>query len=106
GWRPPPGCGRNRQDACFASSSPRGGSSRVSRPHRRHGRTIELRMSLDDVVAELLSGPLDEFTNRRNARSKELKVAGQRELAADVATLKKPPGAVWDGNQLVRSNKA
>ena len=62
-------------------------------------------MSLDDVVAELLSGPLDEFTNRRNSRSKELKVAGQRELAAEVATLRKPPVAVWAVNHLARSNK-
>ena len=64
-----------------------------------------MKMSLDDVVAELLSGPLDEFTNRRNSRSKGLKVAGQRELAADVATLRKPPVAVWAVNQLARSNK-
>jgi hypothetical protein len=62
-------------------------------------------MSLDDVVAELLSGPLDEFTNRRNSKSKELKAAGQRELAAEVAMLKKPPVAVWAVNQLARSNK-
>jgi hypothetical protein len=62
-------------------------------------------MSLDDVAAELLSGPLDEFTNRRNSRSKELKAAGQRELAAEVATLKKPPVAVWAVNQFARSNK-
>jgi hypothetical protein len=64
-----------------------------------------LKMSLDDVVAELLSGPLDGFTNRRNSKSKELKAAGQRELAAEVATLKKPPVAVWAVNQLARSNK-
>lgn len=64
-----------------------------------------MKMSLDDVVAELLSGPLDQFTNRRNSKSKELKVAGQRELAAEVATLKKPPVAVWAVNQLARSNK-
>ena len=64
-----------------------------------------MKMSLDDVVAELLSGPLDQFTKRRNSKSKELKVAGQRELAAEVATLKKPPVAVWAVNQLARSNK-
>ena len=62
-------------------------------------------MSVDAVAAELLSGPLDQFTNRRNSKSKELKVAGQRELAAEVATLKKPPVAVWAVNQLARSNK-
>jgi hypothetical protein len=63
-------------------------------------------MSLDDIVAELLAGPLSEFTNRRNAKAKELKAAGQRELAAEVAGLKKPPVAVWAVNQLARRNKA
>jgi hypothetical protein len=63
-------------------------------------------MSLDDVVAELLAGPLNEFTSRRNSKAKELKAAGQRELATDVAALKKPPVAVWAVNQLARRNKA
>jgi hypothetical protein len=62
-------------------------------------------MSIDEVVAELLAGPLDEFTSRRNAKAKELKAAGQRELAAEVASLKKPPVAVWAVNQLARRNK-
>lgn len=61
-------------------------------------------MSLDDVVAELLAGPLNEFTNRRNLKSKELKAASHGALAAEVATLKKPPVAVWAVNQLARSN--
>jgi len=51
-------------------------------------------MNLDDVVAQLLAGSLNEFTNRRNAKAKELKAAGERELAAEVAGLKKPPVAV------------
>jgi hypothetical protein len=63
-------------------------------------------MNLDGVAAELLAGPLDEFTNRRNAKAKELKAAGQRELATEVAGLKKPPVAVWAVNQLARRNKA
>jgi hypothetical protein len=62
-------------------------------------------MNLDDVVAQLLAGPLNEFTNARNAKAKELKAAGQRELAAEVAGLKKPPVAVWAVNQLARRNK-
>src|SRR5258708_22038125 len=62
-------------------------------------------MSLDEVVAELLAGPLDEFTSRRNAKAKEMKAAGQRDLAAEVATLKKPPVAVWAVNQLARRTK-
>jgi hypothetical protein len=63
-------------------------------------------MLLDDVVAELLAGSLNEFTNRRNARAKELKGAGQGELAAIIAGLKKPSVAVWAANQLARHDKA
>ena len=63
-------------------------------------------MSLDVVVAELLAGPLNEFTSRRNARAKELKAAGQAELAGEVVGLKKPPVAVWAVNQLARRDKA
>ncbi len=62
-------------------------------------------MSLDDVVAELLAGPLSEFTSRRNSTAKQLMAAGQRTLAAEVAGLKKPPVAVWAVNQLERGNK-
>ena len=63
-------------------------------------------MSVDEVAAELLAGPLNEFTARRNIKAKELKTAGQRELAAEVAALKKPPVAVWAVNQLARRNQA
>ncbi|HEY0494040.1 MAG TPA: hypothetical protein VGD57_11340, partial [Candidatus Dormibacteraeota bacterium] len=63
-------------------------------------------MKTDDVVAELLAGPLNEFTNRRNAKAKELKGAGQRELAEEVTALKKPPVPVWAVNQLARGNKS
>jgi hypothetical protein len=63
-------------------------------------------MTLDDIVADLLASSLKEFTDRRNARAKELKQAGQRELAAEVAGLKKPPVAVWAVNQLARQSKA
>jgi hypothetical protein len=62
-------------------------------------------MNVDDVVAELLAAPLNEFTTRRNARAKELKAGGRGELASEVATLKKPPVAVWAVNQLARRNK-
>jgi hypothetical protein len=62
-------------------------------------------MTIEELVAELLAGPLDEFTSRRNAKAKELKAAGQRDLAAEVAQLKKPPVAVWAVNQLARRNK-
>lgn len=60
-------------------------------------------MSVDPIVAELLAVPLNEFTNRRNAKAKELKANGQADQAAAVATLKKPPVAVWAVNQLRRN---
>jgi hypothetical protein len=63
-------------------------------------------MKLDEAVADLLAGPLNQFTSRRNSKAKELKAAGQRELAAEVVGLKKPPVAVWAVNQLARRNKA
>jgi hypothetical protein len=59
-------------------------------------------MSTDEVVAELLARPLDEFTSRRNAKAKELKAAGRRDQADEVVKLKKPPVAVWAVNQLAR----
>ncbi|MDQ6709995.1 MAG: hypothetical protein M3Z11_05495 [Candidatus Dormibacteraeota bacterium] len=61
-------------------------------------------MSVDPIVAELLAGQLNEFTNRRNTKAKELKANGKSDQAAAVATLKKPPAAVWAVNQL-RLNK-
>ena len=60
-------------------------------------------MRLDDIAAELLAGPISDFTSRRNTKANELKGAGQRELAAEVAALKKPPVALWAVNQLTRS---
>ncbi|MEO6797746.1 MAG: hypothetical protein ABI401_08150 [Candidatus Dormibacter sp.] len=60
--------------------------------------------SLDTIVAELLAGSLNDFTDRRNAKVKELK-AGYPDQAAQVASLKKPPVALWAVNQL-RRNKA
>ncbi len=53
----------------------------------------------------MLAGPLNEFTNRRNAKAKELKPTGQRELAAEVSKLKKPPVALWAVNQLAQRSQ-
>ncbi|TME45471.1 MAG: hypothetical protein E6I56_09270 [Chloroflexi bacterium] len=63
-------------------------------------------MDLDDVTAELLELPLDQFTARRNARAKELKAAGKAELASEVAALKKPPVHLWAANRAARGNQA
>src|SRR3989440_10789833 len=62
-------------------------------------------VDLDDVAAELLELPLDQFTARRNARAKELKAAGKAELASKVAALKKPPVHLWAANRAARGNQ-
>jgi hypothetical protein len=62
-------------------------------------------MDLDDVTAQLLALPLDQFTAARNARARELKATGQSEVAAEVATLKKPPVHLWAVNQAARGNQ-
>jgi hypothetical protein len=57
-------------------------------------------VDLQNITAELLAGPLDEFTARRNARVKALKASGDAALAADVAALKKPPVYLWAANRV------
>lgn len=55
---------------------------------------------LDAIVRELVASPLDEFTARRNARVQELRASGARELAAEVAKLRRPSVALWVANRL------
>jgi hypothetical protein len=62
--------------------------------------------NFDDLAAELLAQPVDEFTSRRNARVKELKASGQSDLANKLATLKKPSLALWAVNQVAARNRA
>jgi hypothetical protein len=56
-------------------------------------------------ASDLYGLPLDQFTAARNALAKELRKAGEREEAADVAKLRKPSVAAWAVNQLVRTQK-
>jgi hypothetical protein len=70
---------------------------------RGPGRTRPM-VSLEDVAAELYALPPDEFTPTRNARSKELKADGDRDLAAAVGGLPKPSAAAWAVNLLVRAH--
>jgi hypothetical protein len=56
--------------------------------------------SSDD--ADLYGLPLDEFTAARNALAKELRAAGDRERATEVAALRRPTVAAWALNQLAR----
>jgi hypothetical protein len=57
-------------------------------------------MTFESVVAELLALPLNEFTPTRNLRAKELKAAGDRDLAARVMALRKPSVQLWAVNRL------
>jgi hypothetical protein len=52
---------------------------------------------------QLYGLPLDEFVPRRATLTKELRAAGDRAAAADVAALRKPSVAAWAVNQLVRT---
>jgi hypothetical protein len=56
-------------------------------------------------VDELYGLPLDRFTPERNALAKELRSAGRREEATEVAALRKPSVAAWAVNQLVRTQR-
>ena len=61
-------------------------------------------MNSEDLTAELLAQPLDQFTTYRNAKAKELKAAGQAELAGQLSALKKPSVSLWAANHAARSN--
>jgi hypothetical protein len=52
---------------------------------------------------ELYGLPLEEFVPRRATLAKELRAAGDRAGAADVAALRKPSVAAWAVNQLIRT---
>ena len=55
-----------------------------------------------EVADELYGVPLARFTPERDRRAKELKAAGQAELAARVKALRKPSTAAWVVDLLVR----
>lgn len=61
-------------------------------------------MDLDSVAQELYGLPLNEFVPTRNARAKEARAAGDRELAGDIQALTKPTVAAWLVNQLPRQH--
>lgn len=65
-----------------------------------------LAVKTEDVVAQLLALPLEEFTQRRNERAKELKASGQVELAGEVLRIKKPQVYLWAANKLAREQPA
>jgi hypothetical protein len=52
------------------------------------------------ITRELFALPLDEFTASRNRKAKELKAAGQTDLATQVAALRKPSLPLWAVNRV------
>lgn len=61
-------------------------------------------MDINSVAKELYSLPPEEFTAARNAREKEAKAVGDKQLAAAIHRLGKPSTAAWLANQLVREH--
>jgi hypothetical protein len=59
---------------------------------------------LDLVADELYSLPRDEFTAARNAAAKKAKKQGERELAEQIAALRRPSTAAWLANLLAREH--
>jgi hypothetical protein len=55
-----------------------------------------------DVVDELYGLPLEEFTPQRDLAARELRRAGDREAAGQLAKLPKPTPAAWTANQVAR----
>ena len=56
-------------------------------------------------VDELYGLPLDRFVPERTTLARELRNAGDRDAATEVAALKKPSVAAWAVNQLVRTQR-
>lgn len=61
------------------------------------------RTSIEDATAELLAVAPSEFVAARNARVKELRADGDRELADRVAKLRRPSVATWAVNAAART---
>src|SRR5437762_8796386 len=56
-----------------------------------------------DAADDLYGLPLEEFTAARDAGARELRRAGDREAAGELAKLPKPTPAAWAANQLART---
>jgi hypothetical protein len=56
-------------------------------------------------VDDLYGLPLDQFVPERTALARELRKAGERDRASEVAALRKPSVAAWAVNQLVRTQR-
>ena len=56
-------------------------------------------------LEELYGLPLERFVPERNALTRELRAAGKRDEAAEVASRRKPSVAAWAVNQLARTHR-
>jgi hypothetical protein len=61
-------------------------------------------VDIDSVAEELYSLPPGDFTAARNAREKEAKAIGDKQLATAIHDLGKPNTAAWLANQLIREH--
>ncbi|NNF56332.1 MAG: hypothetical protein HKN03_18040 [Acidimicrobiales bacterium] len=60
--------------------------------------------NIDDVMAVLYAEPNESFVERRNELVKEIRSAGNRELAAEVKALRKPSAAARELNRIARTD--
>jgi hypothetical protein len=56
----------------------------------------------DGAVAALYRLPLDQFVAARDQLARQLRAAGQRDAARQVAALRRPPVSAWAANQLAQ----
>src|SRR5580765_4234515 len=59
----------------------------------------------EDQVAQLYGLPPNEFVPHRDVLVRELRKAGDKDRAAEVAKLKRPTVGAWAVNQLARRNR-
>src|SRR5918992_3980472 len=69
---------------------------------RQNARVTEL----EEAVDRLHAAPLEEFVAERKRLAKELRGAGEREAAAELAKLPKPTPPAWALNHLAREAPA
>jgi hypothetical protein len=59
--------------------------------------------AVSNAVAELYTGPPEEFTERRKALAAAARAAGDRDAARQIAALRKPTRAAWVVNRLAHA---
>lgn len=64
-----------------------------------------LEVTLDEATDDLYAADLEAFVSERTRLARELRDAGDREAAEQLAKLKKPTVAAWALNQLARRNR-